>query len=169
MRHNFIDYNKIDKKLDDEVSKLYKYKNTSWFIQKEEDLKKINKKIYPNKEHDFFAWKYRILPSKAWKVVFIEAFKIPKTMEAIFAKKRKTFWEILWWTIETISIVHPFLDWNRRSIWHYTNMWLDWEWYEIINWEFFRPIWEDNKYLENTDFLNTLLKYFLEQKQIRNK
>jgi len=160
MKHNYINYKKINKDLDKLLSKpLFKVEKE--FIPNENDLKKINKKLFPDNEHEFFAWKYRSLPVKANNVEFVLAYQIEDVMKKSFLGKRESFWEILWWCIETISIIHPFLDWNRRTVWEYTNIWLEWKWYKKIDWVKLRPIWEKNKYLENTDFLNICLENIL--------
>lgn len=166
MIHNFINFDKLDKDLDKNISKIFRINNSISFIANEKDLKQINKDLFPENEHDFFAWKYRTIPVKAWNIEFTKAYLIDEEVKKIFSVKRKTFWEILWFAVEMISIVHPFLDWNRRTIWKYTNEWLKWEWYEIINWKKLRPFWEVNKYSENTFFLNKFLLYIKEQKKL---
>jgi fido (protein-threonine AMPylation protein) len=76
----------------------------------------------------------------------------------VFKVKRKSVWEILAWYIDTIKVIHPFLDWNRRTLWKYTNLRLKWEWYKQINWENFRPFWERHLLLDKIKLLNIMLK-----------
>ena len=166
MKHNFIDYTKINKTLDSELSKVL-FDIDKNFKASEEDLKLLNFEFIPKKYQEQFAWKYRTIPLLAWKVHFIEAYKIPELMKKMFDKKRESFAEILWFCIETISIIHPFIDWNRRTVWKYTNLWLKANWYYWIYWDNFRKLWEENKYMENTDFLNFCLKEISTKKEYR--
>ncbi len=168
MKHNFINYSKINKTLDEKLSKVLFVDNKN-FKASEEDFKKLNFEFIPLEYQEQFAGKYRTIPLLAWEVKFIEAYKVPKLMKKMFDKKRETFAEILGFCIETISIIHPFVDWNRRTTWKYTNIWLKEKWYVQINWENFREDWEKNKYQENTDFLNFCLEQIYKEDKFKIK
>ena len=156
--HKYIDKSLIDEKQDEKISNILRVKNDCSFNASVESLLNLHKSIITEKEQQFFAWVLRTLPSHAWKTHFLLAYKIKDEIKKIFQIKRKSVWEILTWCIDTINVIHPFLDWNRRTIWKYTNMWLKWEWYKEIDWEIFRPFWEKYIYSNKTEFLNLMLK-----------
>lgn len=64
MQHILIDLSQIDTKLDAEVSALYREKQSNNFpFPVLETLIACHKQIFPNPESEFFAGKWRTLPS----------------------------------------------------------------------------------------------------------
>lgn len=159
MQHILIDISSIVTKLDQEVSSLYR--NTEPFgsvFPVLETLLSCHKQIFSNPESAFFAGKFRTLPSVWWKTTFALAYKTETLSRELSKVKRKTFWEILAWTLDMVWYVHPFLDGNRRSIWYCTNLYLIHEGYHPINWDLLRPTWEKNAYMNHLELLHLLLK-----------
>ena len=96
------------------------------------------------------AWQIRIMHATAWEYAFTKPENIYRALERSFQQKRNTPYEILAWCIDTLWWIHPFYDGNRRCIWEYTNRWLISEWYEPIDWDEIRPIWEADIHEEGT-------------------
>jgi fido (protein-threonine AMPylation protein) len=86
---------------------------------------------------------YRSIVMMAGEKHFIDFWEIQKEMTSLFDKKYESVWGILYWMIEVLGRIHPFIDMNRRTIFIAADAHLIYLWFSPIYWWKNRNIWED--------------------------
>ncbi|HQV23129.1 MAG TPA: Fic family protein, partial [Agitococcus sp.] len=107
-----------------------------------EQLCATHRHLFAGTEHDFHAGRLRTLSVHAGSQSFPLAREVKHLMTQTFLIGLPHPLCVVDWVVYVLSSIHPFLDGNRRTCWMFANNYLAEQGFYPIDWDGFRPCWE---------------------------